>query len=88
MIEVYGTEICSYCNAAKSLLEREGLFYKFYLVGSDLSADDLKQKFPGKTKVPIIVVDGRVLHDGYSSLRTEIKEIVAATKLGFGDGAI
>jgi len=85
MIEVYGTEVCSYCNAAKNLLESKGVFYKFYMIGKDIQREDVLSKFPGRTKVPIIVVDGRVLDDGYTSLKNEISEIIENTKGGFGE---
>ncbi len=85
MIEVYGTEICSYCNAAKNLLENRGVFYKFYLIGRDVTREEVQAKFPDKRTVPIIVVDGRVLDDGFSSLKKEINEIIENTKGGFGD---
>lgn len=88
MIEVYGTEICSYCNAAKNLLESRGVFYKYYLIGSDISREEVLTKFPDKRTVPIIIVDGRVLDDGFTSLKKEIDEIVENTKGGFGDQAI
>lgn len=73
MIEVYGKAGCVYCTSAKNLLTNLEREFKYYSVPEDLSLEAFFEKFPGRKKFPQIVYHGRLLDDGYSSLREEIE---------------
>jgi glutaredoxin len=70
MIKVYGrtTPHCAYCAKAKALLEMKGLQYEFYSIPEDLSLDEFRELFPGRKTVPQIIMNGKLLDDGYTSL--------------------
>lgn len=59
-IEIYTTPWCSYCLAAKRLLERKGLSYE----ETDVSGDsrlrqEMTQRANGRRTVPQIFIKGR-----------------------------
>lgn len=61
MIEVYGKETgCSYCEQLKTHLDRKGVDYKYYIVGKDISREDLlaKCEVPVRT-VPVVFQNGK-----------------------------
>jgi glutaredoxin len=66
--EVYGTQSCGYCRRAKSLLNAKNIEYQEFIVGVDISAEELSSKI-GKTAltVPQIFLDGEHI-GGYTEL--------------------
>jgi glutaredoxin len=66
--EVYGSPTCGYCRRAKSLLEAKGIPYREFIVGEDISGEELTKKIgkPALT-VPQIFLDGEYI-GGYTAL--------------------
>jgi glutaredoxin len=54
--EIYGRNNCTYCDAAKALLERKGLKYRFLNIEEDPSLlQEFKELFPNAQSVPQIL---------------------------------
>lgn len=68
-IEIYGTEFCSFCAAARMLLKRKGLSYEDISVSGDRQAREEMQKLSGRRTVPQIFIDGRPI-GGFEELDT------------------
>ena len=66
--EVYGAHYCGYCRRAKSLLRAKGIEYREFIVGEDISTEELSSKIrkPALT-VPQIFLDGEYI-GGYMEL--------------------
>lgn len=73
MIEVYGKPNCVWCDQAKNLLSETRRTFNYYSVGTDISVDELKEKFPGVGSVPIIVVNGFRI-GGFHDLKGYLEE--------------
>lgn len=58
-IEIYGTEFCSFCAAARMLLKRKGLSYEDISVSADRQAREEMQRRSGRRTVPQIFIEGR-----------------------------
>lgn len=72
-IEVYTTEPCTYCMAAKNLLQKRGLEYKEHLVfGGTPEWDAMKERTGGKS-APQIIINGEVI-GGFPQLAVLDKE--------------
>lgn len=62
MIEVYGKENCPQCDQMKRHLEAKGVEYKYYMVGKDLSREELLDKCEAPVRmVPVVFKDGKHL---------------------------
>lgn len=68
-IEIYGTEFCSFCAAARMLLKRKGLSYEDISVSGDRQGREEMQKLSGRRTVPQIFIDGRPI-GGFEELDT------------------
>lgn len=71
-IDVYSRSGCSWCEKAKSYLTRNQIPYNEIIVGTDITVENVKEKFPGVTTLPIILLDN-VLIGGYSQLVERVK---------------
>ncbi len=72
-IEIYTTNPCSYCMAAKNLLQKRGLEYEEHLVfGGTPEWRAMKERTQGRT-VPQILIDGKVI-GGFPELAALDKE--------------
>lgn len=72
-IEMYTTNPCSYCLAAKSLLQKRGLEWKEHLVfGGTPEWDAMMKRTDGKT-VPQVIINGQVI-GGFPELSAYDKE--------------
>lgn len=80
MIEIYGKDNCSFCGAAKNLLDSKGIPYEYKYLGVDFTIEELKEIAPRATSFPQIFVDG-INIGGFDQLRTKIGLIE-----GFGSG--
>jgi len=60
-IEVYGTEHCGYCTAARMLLKKKGLHYEDILVSTSAQARAEMQERSGGTTVPQVVINGQAI---------------------------
>ncbi len=68
-IEIFSTPQCSYCDAAKKLLDKKGLAYTNLDVMSDPAIlEDFKRRLPRVKAVPQIFIDGEHI-GGYEDLR-------------------
>ncbi len=56
-IEIYGTEYCGYCTAARILLKKKGLNYEDIAVSTDGAALAAMQERSGSTSVPQIFIN-------------------------------
>lgn len=66
-IEIYGTEFCAYCTAARMLLKKKGLTYDDILVSRDPGARQEMERRSGRRSVPQIFIDDKPL-GGYDEL--------------------
>lgn len=59
-VEIYATQTCPYCHAARALLAKKGVTYDLIDVGAqpDLRAA-MTQRAGGRRTVPQIFIDGR-----------------------------
>lgn len=58
MFEIYGQEGCFSCVLAKTILRDRNLPFKEYIVGRDVTAEEMERKFPHRYILPIILRDG------------------------------
>ena len=72
-IEMYTTDPCPFCIAAKNLLKKRGLEWKEYLVfGGTKEWEEMISRTNGNT-VPQIIINGEVI-GGYPQLSSIDKE--------------
>jgi len=58
MIEVYGKENCPQCDQMKMYLENNDIEYKYFMVGKDISREDLIDKCETPVRsVPVVFKD-------------------------------
>lgn len=73
-VVVYTKDWCSYCNAAKQLLDKLGYKYEEVDVTGDLALyQKMRELSGGKTTVPQIFMD-EVSIGGYNELVTQFRE--------------
>ena len=58
-IELYSTPGCKWCEKSHKLFDLAEVEYKEYVVGTDISAEDVKIKYPFSSGYPVIVIDGK-----------------------------
>ena len=68
-IEIYGTNTCGYCTAARMLLKKKGLNYTDISISADPDAYRIMQQRSGKTSVPQIFIDDQPI-GGFDELYT------------------
>lgn len=73
MIEIYGSDNCSYCKNAIKLCQNSGLEFEYIDIDYVQDWDGLRQKLGNFRTVPQIVLDG-VLVGGYDDLVEAIRE--------------
>ena len=66
--EIYESEWCGYCRRAKTLLRAKGIEFEEFIVGEDISTQELSKKIgkPAFT-VPQIFLGGKYI-GGYTEL--------------------
>ena len=62
---------CSYCIATKAHLNKERIQFNEYVVGKDLTKNELMEQFPLARTLPVILIDGKVI-GGYDQLRNHL----------------
>ncbi len=73
-IEIFSTPQCSYCDAAKKLLDDKGLAYTTLDVMSEPAIlADFKRRLPRVKAVPQIFIDGEHI-GGYEDLRLRFQD--------------
>ena len=58
-IEIYGSEFCAYCTAARMLLKKKGLHFKDILVSANVEARAEMQQRSGASSVPQILINNQ-----------------------------
>ena len=58
-IEIWGTEFCGYCTAARMLLKKKGLQYEDVSVSRDPELRRAMEQRSGHRSVPQIFIDGQ-----------------------------
>lgn len=81
MIHIYGTSQCPFCSRAKQLASQYNLTFQYF--DAYQYKDKFKTLFPGETKVPQIVWNGKHI-GGYDQFEKMIEESIN----GGGDGPI
>lgn len=73
MIEIWGRDGCSYCEAAKRLCETRNYKYQYYKLNEHFTRDELLEMFPTAKTFPQIKVSGSHV-GGYNELTTYLEE--------------
>lgn len=60
-IEIYGTEYCGYCTAARMLLKKKGLNYKDILVSTNTEALAEMRERSGNSSVPQVFINDQAI---------------------------
>ena len=60
-IEIYGSETCGYCTAARMLLKKKGLDYTDVSIAKDPTAFEEMTRRSGKRTVPQIFINGQAI---------------------------
>jgi glutaredoxin len=68
MYDLYTKDNCTFCTKAKALLEEKNIMYREFIVGVNVTREEVLRKFPDQTMVPIIVADNGVTIGGYDKL--------------------
>ncbi len=55
-VKVYGGRLCTYCTAAKRLLDSKGVPYQEILIDNDQTSREEMEKLSGQTSVPQIFI--------------------------------
>lgn len=64
---IWSTPTCSYCKAAKTLLESKNIPFEERLIGSEWTKEQLLQVVPNARTVPQIFLDEQYI-GGYTDL--------------------
>lgn len=65
---IYSTPACGYCKLAKTLMEKHGVNYKEFIVGQDITKEELIETLGKEVRtVPQILVDNNYV-GGYTEL--------------------
>ena len=57
LIELFTKPGCPECNRTKKILQEKNLPYKEFVLGENITRDEVKARFPSAKYVPIILVD-------------------------------
>lgn len=66
-IRMFTKAYCSYCHAAKNLLNKRGLEFEELSVSGDIEAERRMREMTGGTTVPQIIIDDKPI-GGYMEL--------------------
>lgn len=83
-IELYGTEFCSFCAAARLLLKRKGLAWEDVIVSGNREAREEMEQRSGRRTVPQIFIDGQPI-GGFDELDALERSGELDRLLGDGD---
>lgn len=74
MIAIYTKPSCTYCTAAKQLMNLHSIKYEEVVIGRDITREDFISSFPTIKKVPLLTENGDILPGGYDGLDKLINE--------------
>jgi len=63
LIEIYTKQECPACEAAKQMMHENHVVFKEYVIGKDVTREEVVGKFPNTKNAPIILVDGREVRE-------------------------
>ena len=66
-VTIYTKDLCGYCDAAKSLLERMNVRFDEAKIGTDITREELLEIVPNARTAPQIVINNKVV-GGYDDL--------------------
>jgi len=66
-IDVYTKTSCAACLFTKNYLEKQGMNFTELIVDKDITVEEVRNKFPQASTVPIIVIDEEYI-GGYTEL--------------------
>ena len=69
LVEIWGKSHCPYCDRAKRLCDKEGLYYTYHQLDEDYTKEELFELFPNTRTLPQIIVDNKHI-GGFMDLRT------------------
>ena len=65
---IYSTPACGYCKMAKTLLEKKGIDYEEFMLGTDITKNELIETIGQDVRsVPQILIDNKYV-GGYTEL--------------------
>lgn len=73
MFVLYSSEGCSQCKQAKLMLDMKGKQYEVKMAGVDYTREELMEKAPGRTSLPVVFNDTGELVGGLAELKALIK---------------
>jgi glutaredoxin len=74
-IDIYTKPQCSWCDDTKNLLKKHEIDYTEHVIGFTVTRDEVLDKFPGATILPLVLVD-----DVWIGGRLEIAKILNERK--------
>lgn len=75
MITLYSKPDCIYCAKAKAFMAKHGYEYEEYMMGIDITREEIIEQFPQMNTIPIILIDGRLI-GGYINLLEHFEKTV------------
>ena len=63
-IEIYTRDGCNRCVNLKKILQKENVEYKEYVIGENISREQVLEKYPDAKMLPIVVYESVKLADG------------------------
>ena len=63
LIELYTKPDCPMCDTAKRMLNEKKLSFHEYVIGRDITRDEVLSKFPEAKTAPVISLDGRMVRE-------------------------
>jgi glutaredoxin len=67
MIQIYTKPDCVFCSKSKIYMQKHGIEFVEFLIGRDITREEVIEQFPQMKTVPIILEDNRLL-GGYTNL--------------------
>ncbi len=75
MITIYSKPDCIYCAKAKAFMTKHHIEYKEFLMGRDITREEILEQFPQMKTMPIILNEGGLI-GGYTNLLEHYEGIV------------
>ena len=76
LIEIYTKDQCPMCQTAKLLLNSKNIPYTEYLIGKDITREEVLERFPEARMAPVITLDGKMIKEATTfQLLLEGKEV-------------
>ena len=60
-IEIWGKQLCAFCDSAKMVCETRGYTYVYKELGKDFTREQVLEEFPGARTFPQIKVNGQIV---------------------------